>query len=253
LIELALKGFSIEGLLKDIGIKGAGEIEIKPEQVSLVKLPDGDKPGQLRISGFAKNLVFRDDPSVRKDELKKIVGGSAIKTEMNIESAKIEVKDLDSFVFVRPNPEVGRKADLKKLKVNDISLTNIEASAKIWAKFPIFGWLRGTFPQIGTIAGKIPDEKVNSELRLGTLDIDTDESGKTTSISNLLIQLFEIGGQTQKAKFKLPSLTLSPKLITTGKDPIELELYFKDLDRGGDFSFSLENEDLSHRGTRPKK
>ena len=65
--------------------------------------------------------------------------------------------------------------------------------------------------------------------------------------------VFEIGGQAQKAKFKLPSLTLSPKLITTGKDPIELELYFKDLDRGGDFSFSLENEDLSHRGTRPKK
>lgn len=251
LLELALKGFSIEGVLKDIGIVGTGELEIKPELISLHKLEDS--PSKLKITGAFSKLLFHDDPSVRKSELKKMPNASTIKTEMDIDGAKIEIEDLDGFEFVRPDTEAGRKADLSKLKVTNIGITNIQASAKIWAKFPIFGWLRGTFPQIGTVMGKLPDEKVNSELRLESLDISTDKSGKTTQITNLLIQLFEVGGQTQKAKFKLPSLTLSPKVITTGKDPIELELYFKDQQRGGDFEFHLEDEDLSHRNTRPKK
>ncbi len=252
-VELATKGFTIEGVMKDIGIVGAGELEIGPELISLHKLEGQEKPGPLKITGTFSKLLFRDDPSVRKAELKKFPYAGTVKTEMDIAGAKLEIKDLEGFEFVRPDPATGRKPDLRKLKVNDISITQIQASAKIWAKFPIFGWLRGTFPAIGKIDGKLPDEKVDSELRLEKLDISTDSDGKTTQIVNLLIQLFEVGGQTQKAKFRLPSLTLSPKMITTGKDPIELELYFKDSQRGGDFEFNLEDEDLTHRGTRPKK
>jgi len=253
LLELGVKGFSIEGTLKDIGIKGAGVLEISPENISLHKLGDTEKPGELKITGMFSHLLFKDDPSVRKEELKKMTNGSTIKTEMDIESAKFDVQDLEGFEFVRPNLDLGRKADLRNFKVKNVSLTGIDASAKIWAKFPIFGWLRGTFPKIGTVTGKLPDDKVNSELRLGSIDISTDSTGKTTQITDLLIQLFEVGGQNQKAKFRLPSLTLSPKLITTGKDPIELEVYFKDSARGGDFDFSLEDEDLSGRSTHPKK
>src|SRR5262249_40576648 len=160
----------------------------------------------LKINGSFDSLVFRDDPSMRKSEVKGLANGKVIKSEMKIENAKVEVKDLESFEFIRPDPDAGRKADLKKLKVNQISITDIQATAKIWDKSPIFGWLMGKFPKIGTVAGKLPDQKVSSEIRLESLDTQNGEDGRTTQITNFLIQLFELGGRDQKAKFKLPSL-----------------------------------------------
>ncbi|HKX11712.1 MAG TPA: hypothetical protein VJP40_01075 [bacterium] len=256
LIEVATKGFTIEGHLKDIGIEGAGTLEITPEKISLTKIVKEDKPSTLKISGSIEDLTFRDDPSARKKELKSLSHGGVIKTQMDIATAKIEVKDLETFVFVRPDAAVGRKADLKKLKVTDFSITEIEASAKIWAKFPIFGWLLGKFPQIGKVTGKLPGEVVQSELKLESFDTDNNGKGRVTEIVNLLIQFFEVEGRKQMAKFKLPSLKLSPDSISTGTEPIELQLYFKDLDRGGDFEFKLVPEDLSQRDTwkvKPKK
>src|SRR5262249_49849439 len=128
LIELALKGFSIEGLLKNVVIEGDGTLEISPEKITLDKSSSSDKPAELKINGSFDSLVFRDDPSMRKSEVKGLANGKVIKSEMKIENAKVEVKDLESFEFIRPDPDAGRKADLKKLKVNQISITDIQAS-----------------------------------------------------------------------------------------------------------------------------
>ncbi|HKY62659.1 MAG TPA: hypothetical protein VJR29_04495 [bacterium] len=255
LIEVATKGFSIEGHLKDIVIEGSGSLEITPEKILLTKAMKDGNPGAMKISGSVEDLIFRDDPSARRKELKALSNGSVIKTKMDIATAKIEVKDLEAFEFTRPDADSGRKADLKKLKIKDFSITEIEASAKIWAKFPIFGWLLGKFPLIGKVAGKLPGEVVESELKLESFDTDNNGKGRVTEIVNLLIQLFEVDGRKQMAKFKLPSLKLSPDSITTGTDPIELQLYFQDKDRGGDFEFKLVPEDLSKRDTwkKPKK
>lgn len=251
LIPVATKGFSIEGHLKDINIEGAGTLEITPEKISLTKLDKESKVSTLKINGGIENLIFRDDPSVRQPGVK-----SVVKTQMDIASAKIEVRDLETLEFIRPDAAAGRKPDLKKLTIKDFSITDIQASAKIWAKFPLFGWLMGKFPKIGKIAGALPGDVVESELKLEKFDTDNNGKGRITEISNLVIQLFEVEGRKQMAKFKLPSLKLTPDNITTGSDPIELQVYFKDLDRGGDFEFKLVPEDLSQRDTwkvKPKK
>ena len=243
-IQVATSGFSIEGHLKDINIEGAGTLEITPEKISLTKLVKESNASTLKINGAIENLIFRDDPSARQKDVK-----SVVKTQMDITSAKIEVKDLETLEFVRPDLASGRKPDLKKLTIKDFSITDIQASAKIWAKFPLFGWLMGKFPKIGQIAGALPSDVVQSELRLESFDTDNNGKGRVTEIKNILIQLFEVEGRKQMAKFKLPLLKLSPGSITTGSDPIELQVYFKDLDRGGDFEFKLVPEDLSQRDT----
>ncbi len=251
LIEVLLKGFTIEGTLKDVSILGEGTLELSPTAISLQKNQKAPAASSLKIAGSFEKLHLTDDPSQRNHDLKKTPGGKAVKSSMTIEQAKVEVADLEEFHFIQGNAAQGIKPDLAKLKVNQFSISNIQASGKIWANFPIFGWLKGTFPKIGAKTKSLPSEVLESEIRFDSLETHREADGKVATLTNLLIQLFEVEGRKQFARFKLPFLFISPSKIDTGKEPMELEVYFKDKDRGGDFEFDLKDEDLSKRRRRP--
>ena len=91
---------------------------------------------------------------------------------------------------------------------------------------------------------------MTSEIRFDSLSTLLASDGRYTELKNFSFQLFEVDGRKQWAKFRLPLLDISPQKIDTGKDPIELEVYFKDKDRGGDLKFELKDEDLTGRKRR---
>jgi len=257
LLDVILKGFTLEGSLEDIEIQGAGLLSLDPQAISLKKQATDDASATLKISGVLKGLTFSDDPSQRNSDLKKIPYGKAVKTQMELKDAKIGVGDLEAFEFIKGSADKTKKPNLKTLKVKNFSIGEIHAGGRICAKFPIFGWLMGSFPEIGKATKILPIQDTESELRFDEWDTHEENGKKTTRLTNLLVQLFEIGGRNQLARFKLPLLTVQPGAIDTGKDPMELEVYLKDQDRGGDFQFKLKDEDLSQRRRRkappPKK
>lgn len=252
-VEALLKGFRLEGVLKDIVISGAGRLNLTPQDVTLAKLDPADSAATLNIQGKFEPLRFRDSPGERNPKLKDEPAGKVVKSDMTIQFAKVEVKDLESLRFVKANADLGIKPDLQELKVREFGISEIEAGGKIWAKFPLFGWLMGKFPKIGKFFTDNGLETYSSEIRFESLGTTHGADGRSTELKNFTFQLYEVGGRKQMARFRLPFLKMSPASIDTGKDPIELEMYFKDKDRGGDFRFELKDEDLSQRKRRPAK
>jgi len=249
-IDLILKGFSLQGSLEDIEISGAGVLTLGPTAVSLSKLNPESGGATLQIKGLAKDLKFSDDPSQRSESLKKLAYNKAVKSQMALKEAKVGVGDLEEFEFLLGSKDKAQKPNLKTLKVKDFGITEIRAGGRIWANFPVFGWLMGKFPEIGKATKALPNQDANSEIRFDEWDTHEENGSKVTRLNKLLVQLFEVGGRNQLARFFLPSLQVSPGKIDTGKEPMELEVFLKDQDRGGEFEFKLKDEDLSKRRRR---
>lgn len=247
LIEVLTKGLRVKGTLSDIRIAGDGKLDLGPSEVLLNKQAGGTP---LSIAGKFSSLYFEDKPAERSEDLKKSLAGQVVESKLSIDSATLEIKDLEEFNFIKGNKAAGIKPELKSLKVNNFAINDITAGGKIWAKFPIFGWLLGKFPNVGKITGEQDKKELTSEIRFDSLETRLTSDGRHTELKNFLIQLFEVDGRKQWAKFKLPLLKMYPDRIETSKDPIELEVYFKDKDRGGDFKFELKDEDLSGRRRR---
>ncbi len=248
-IEALIKGLHLVGTLKDIRISGGGLLELTPKEIQLTKR-EGYAGTTLSLAGNFTPLLIEDTPAERDPDFKKTLAGKVVQTEVHIDSAGIEIKDLEEFHFVKGNKDQGIKPELKRLRVSQFAITDIQAGGKIWAKFPLFGWLLGKFPQIGKILPDKAPVAMESEIRFESLETHLAADGRYTELKNFSFQLFEVGGRKQWAKFHLPLLEITPKNINTGKDPIELEVYFKDKDRGGDLKFELKDEDLTGRRRR---
>lgn len=153
---------------------------------------------------------------------------------MLFESADLSIEGVERIAFSQEGFQDGG-SHFSNLEIQGIRLDHLKAGGVLWAKFPLFYYMRGVFPEIG-------DNQENpvvqpSFAKLNRFSIRTNPDGKSaTLLEGFESEIYEVQGQRAYAKVNFPYLKISPgeeKLIDTGDQVNRVNLYLIDKLRGG--------------------
>ncbi|MFO1518894.1 MAG: hypothetical protein U1F57_04415 [bacterium] len=246
-----IPGLLASGLFKNITIEGDAHLNWNQGDW-LVETTAGGKTTPLQIHARLENGQILHDPhKVKGNDLSAWANNQVVQSDLKINSADLALNDVERIQF-STNSAPKSASGLKQVHVSDVRIDNINAGGVLWAKVPLFYYLRGLFPQIGNI-GQGTQMKT-SFIHLGDFEISFDEAGKPiTTFKNFNTELYEVGGRNQYAKLTVPFLKISPSNanpVDTGDDPIQMDVSVKDPARGGAFQFLSVPRPLSERHSR---
>jgi len=221
-----IPGLSVSGSINEISLKGPARFRTTLEGWVFEKVENaqGEK---IQATAQIRQVDFSHDPHlVPGNNLKKWPHNEVVKTQMLFKSADLSIGDIERIEFANR---------LRNVELRNIRFTNLQASGVAWAKFPLFYYMRGLFPEIGA---RQKDTLVNpSFTSLDRFSIQTPDEGPTlTLLEGFKGEVYEVAGDEKFAKVNIPLLRIHPEgetLVDTGDQPTEIELYLIDKARGG--------------------
>ncbi|MBL7685121.1 MAG: hypothetical protein JNK65_03685, partial [Deltaproteobacteria bacterium] len=245
-----IPGFDLSGNIQSILIQGPAHLNWNSGNWFL-KRPSSETNSKLKVSAHLDQIDLSHNPSIVKDnELKKWSNSHVVKTNASLKSADLLIEDVEKIEF-KTSTETSGNSGLQNVSIHGISINKIDAGGIFWANFPLFYYLRGVFPKIGTLE-KGPEMKP-SFIKLGDFNIKPENNIPVITFEKFSTELYEIGGNDQFAKLNIPFLKIYSKgstLVETGDEKISVDLKFLDKLRGGSFEFKSVPRPLEERKSR---
>ncbi|MCE9625783.1 MAG: hypothetical protein K8R69_10105, partial [Deltaproteobacteria bacterium] len=244
----------------------------------------------LHLSGRAHFEFFRDGWSLRRSEgaaplnigfriadswlshcpgslpgfLDRLPAASVIQTRVQISGAQVELEDLRSVEYRQVETETGRRGQIRELQSGPITVHHLLGGGSIWVGLPIWGFVRGFFPNLGGASTRrerrpdmspltahlptaVRDVLGNGDFfRIGGVALTRDEHGDwRTQIDDMILNIHEADGRGQFGGIRLPRIVLESRETAGGARRTSFELdpnywaniYLNDPDRGGSFRF----------------
>jgi len=247
-----IPGLSVTGGIHEIGIEGPAHFQTTPTGWFFEKLAT-DNNDKLHAKAKIKGVSLVHDPhQVPGNTLRTWLHNQVVKTDMQFRTADFSIDDIVKIEFVGGKESGVSENRLRNIELHNIRFENIQAAGVAWAKFPLFYYMRGLFPQIGT---RHQDSITSpSFVSLDRFSILTPPEGKAvTTFEGFKTEIYEIGGEEKFAKVNIPLLKISPggeNLVDTGNNPNEIELYLIDKPRGGYIRLHSVPRPLEKRNSR---
>ncbi len=247
-----IPGLSVTGGIYDIALQGPAHFKTTNTGWLFEKLVSANSE-KLSAKAKVKDVNISHDPhQVPGNTLQLWPHHEVVNSNMQIQIAELAVEDIGRIEFVNGNTESKTNNHLQNMLLQGIRIENIQASGVAWAKFPLFYYMRGVFPQIGARQGDMSLQPSYLSLDLFSI-ARSPQSSPITTLQGLRAEIYEVGGNEKFAKVNIPLLKISPggeNLIDTGNQNNEIELYLIDKARGGYIRLNSVPRPLEHRNSR---
>ncbi len=230
-----IPGLSVTGNINNISLEGPAHFYTTP-QGWIFEKPEEMKDKSLTAKAQIEGVRLLHDPhKVLGNNLGSWIHNEVVKTDMKFYGADFSIDDILKIEFTASPDGNESKNHLTNIDLHNIHFSNIKAGGIAWAKFPLFYYMRGVFPQLGN--NKQDASVLPSYLSLDRFSISTPQAGKAvTTFEGFKSEVYEVDGNKQFAKVNIPLLRITPgseNIIDTGNNPNEIELYLIDKARGG--------------------
>lgn len=238
-----LPGLSITGGIYDIALRGPVHFNMDTNGWTLERLQIASNEN-ITAHANIRNIELVHNPQlIAGNRLNEWPFHQVVKTEMRIDSADFFVGNLE---------RIGFSNRLSSVEIQDIRFENIQAQGVIWAKFPLFYYMRGVFPEIGS--RHTESESSPSFVSLKRFSIHSPEQGPPlTTLEEFKTEIHEVDGNETFAKVHIPLLTVGLQgnnWVETGNQINRTNLYLIDKARGGWIKLKSVPRPLEQRRSR---
>ncbi|GEM_PF-6211217 len=249
-----IPGLSVSGKIRNIRLEGPAHFFTTPSGWTFEKISN-EKEDALHAQANIEGIEIIHDPHKIPDKsLFKWAFNHVVKTDLSFSSANLSLEDIEKMEFALSTPQKPTDNSLQLVRFKNIRVDNIQASGVAWAKFPLFYYMRGVFPQIGTLyEGSLVRP---SFISLDQFSIDQNGSGLVTTLQGLKTELLEVGGEQKFALADIPLLKIAPQSevpIDTGNHENHIHLFLIDKPRGGYIKLKSVPRPLEQRHSRVMK
>ncbi|MFO1462999.1 MAG: hypothetical protein U1F66_04425 [bacterium] len=253
--------FTISPDIRDLHVGGRAHFEFFRGGWSL-RRAEGAAP--LNIGFRIAESWLTHCPGTLPGFLDHLPAAAIIQTRVQLSEAQVQVDDLQSVEYRQLDGEEGPRGQIRELHSGPITVHHVRGGGSIWVGLPIWGFVRGLFPNLGgTATGRErrPDmaplvahlpQSVRDLLgdgdflRIGGVDLSRTSGGDwRTQLDDLILNIHETGGRGQFGGIRVPRLVLEGRSDEAGRRRTTVELdpfywaniYLNDPDRGGSFRF----------------
>lgn len=246
-----IPGLSVTGGIYGISLTGPAHFKTTPTGWLFERLETAQQDKLQGKAIIRDSQIIHDPHQVPGNGLRSWPNHQVVKTDIHLQLAELSIDNIGKIEFVQGKSETETENHLQNMILEGIQINNIQASGVAWAKFPLFYYMRGVFPQIGA---KVENTKVTpSSLIIDRFSIERSAQQSETRIQGLQGEIYEVGGDGKFAKLHLPLLRINPqseRLIDTGDQPNEIDLYLIDKARGGYIKLQSVPRPLDSRRSR---
>ncbi len=253
--------FTISPDIRDLHVDGRAHFEFFRNGWSL-RRAEGAAP--LNIGFRIAESWLTHCPGSLPGFLESLPAASVIQTRVQLAEAQVSVEDLQSVEYRQLEGEAGPRGQVRELHSGPITVHHVRGGGSIWVGLPIWGFVRGLFPDLGgraTRRERRPDmgplvahlpETVRALLgdgdffRIGGVAISREDSGDwRTQFDDLILNIHETDGRGQFGGIRVPRFVMEGRAGADGRRRTTFELdpnywaniYLNDPDRGGSFRF----------------
>ncbi len=248
--------------IEDLHVAGRAHFEFFQDGWNL-RRAEGGAP--LNIGFRIANSSLSHCPSTLPGFLADLPAADIIETRVQVTGAEVQLEDLQSVQYRQVDTEAGRRGQIRELHSGPITVHHVTGGGSIWVGLPIWGFVRGLFPELGVTGSarsrsreRRPDMSVLTAhlpqavrdllgdgdfLRIAGIDHSRDSEGNwQTQITDLIMNIHETGGRGQFGGIRVPSFRLESGAATEGRRRPVLSdywanIFLNDPDRGGSFRF----------------
>ena len=252
---------TLQPAVENLQVQGRARIELSPEGWSL-RRSEGAAPLRIGFHIGPSWLLHRPE---LPEALRSLGASRIVETRVELASAEVQVEDLREVEFGQTPTAEGRQGRLRELHCGPISVHHLVGGGRIWVGLPIWGWVRGFFPELGRgaparsarrpdlspLIRHLPEEARallgdGDFLRIGAVDLHRETGGAwRTEIQDLIFSLRESGGRGQFGGLRIPRFSLESRgpAASDARTLFELDpnywanIFLNDPDRGGSFRF----------------
>ena len=256
-----LGNFTIAPDIRDLHVGGRAHFEFTRNGWSLRRAA-GAEP--LNIGFHIGDSWLSHCPGSLPGFLESLPAASIIQTLVQLHQAEVLIEDLQSVEYRQLDGEEGPRGQIRELHSGPITVHHVLGGGSIWVGLPIWGFVRGLFPDLGGTARRRerrPDmapltahlpQEVRDLLgdgdffRIGGVNITRETGGDwRTQIDDMILNIHEAEGRGQFGGIRIPRLVLEARSAGGGERRTRFELdpnywaniYLNDPDRGGSFRF----------------
>ncbi len=246
-----IPGLAIRGEIYDIALQGPLHLKVNPEGWGLEKAMTSSQ-NKIQAKAQIRNVALIHDPHlIAGNNLSEWPFHEVVKTDLGIDSADFFIDDLERIEFYE-NETTHPGSGFRNVEIRDIRFENIHAQGVIWAEFPLFYYMRGVFPEIGT--REIDSKLAPSFVSLKRFSMHSSEQGNPlTLLEEFETEIYEVDGHKAFAKVHIPLLTIGLQgnhWVDTSNQINKADLYLLDPARGGWVKLKSLPRPLEYRRSR---
>lgn len=253
--------FTVSPDIRDLHVDGRAHFEFFRNGWSL-RRAEGAAP--LNIGFRIAESWLTHCPDNLPGFLDHLPAASIIQTRVQLTGAQVQVEDLQSVEYRQLEGEEGPRGQIRELRSGPITIHHVEGGGSIWVGLPIWGFVRGFFPNLGGRASRRerrPDMSPlvahlpqavrdmlgeGDFLRIGSVNLNSETNGDwRTQIDDMIFNIHETSGRGQFGGISIPRVVLEGRSDASGRRRTTFELdphywaniYLNDPDRGGSFRF----------------
>jgi len=251
--------------IEDLHVGGRAHFEFFRDGWNL-RRAEGAAP--LSIGFRIANSWLSHCPGNLPGFLENLPASRVIQTRVQVTGAEVQVEDLQSVQYRQIETDEGRRGQIRELHSGPITIHHVMGGGSIWVGLPIWGFVRGFFPDLGGAGSSRPRSRDRRPdmgiltahlpqavrdllgdgdfLRIAGVDHSRDADGNwQTRINDMILNIHETGGRGQFGAIRVPSLgmesqssgTERPRTLFSLDPNYWANIFLNDPDRGGSFRF----------------